>query len=95
MKGYNYITGTVATQVSGVPVIIKSLIIEPRDTKKGSVTLYDGKSTSDPKIMLFRTATGVTSEWNFGEGLETKRGLYVGDFSDVNGIFIQYTTCVK
>ncbi len=95
MVKYNYITSAVAAKVSAVPVIIKSLIIEPRDTKKGSVTLYDGTSTSDPKILIFRTGTGVTSEWNFGEGLKTKRGLYVGNFSDVDGLFIQYTTDVK
>lgn len=94
MKHYNYITSAVATKVSAVPVIIKSLIIEPHDTKKGAVTLYDGPSTSDPKILIFRTATGVTSEWNFGEGLKTKRGLYVGNFSDAVGVFIQYTTDV-
>lgn len=92
MKEYNYITGTVATKVSAVPVIIKSLVIEPRDTKKGSVTLYDGTSASDPKILVFRTLSGETKEWNFGEGLKTKRGLYVGSFVDANDVLIQYTT---
>lgn len=94
MKDYNYITSTVATKVSAVPVIIKSLIIEPHDTKKGSVILYDGTSTSEPLIMLFRTLAGETKEWNFGEGLKTKRGLYVGNFSDTNKVFIQYSTAI-
>ena len=92
---FNYITSAVATKVSTAPVLLKSILVEPHDGKQGSVTLYDGTSVSDPKILVFKTPTGVTKEWDFGEGLKTERGLYLGAFSDADGCLLQFTTDVN
>ena len=89
-----YLTATFAKIISIRKVKLISLVIEPRDTKKGSITLYNGVSTSDEKIALFRTETGRTTLYNFVVPLVLERGLYVGNFSDVNGVLIQYSTDV-
>lgn len=91
MNKYDYIHSTVDIQVSTAPVTIACIIITPRDTKKGDITLYDGESASDPKIMAFRSLAGQSLVVNFVPGLLTKRGLYLDVGGDVENVFIQFT----
>jgi len=81
---------TVDQVVSPNPARIGSVILTPvNDSKKADITLYDGESTSDPKIITIRTATGVTHTVNFQPYLQTQRGLYCDVGGDVGEVLIQ------
>ena len=95
MEKFNYITSEVDTQVSALPVFLSNVIVFPHDGKQADVTLHDGSSASDPKLITFRTLTGQTTNWNFEPAIKTKRGLYLDVGGDVDGVLIQYTTDVK
>ena len=76
--------------VSPNPAMVGSVILTPvNDSKKGDITLYDGESTSDPKILTIRTATGVTKTVNFQPYLQTQRGLFCDVGGDVGEVLIQ------
>lgn len=76
--------------VSPNPAKIGSVILTPSsDTKKGDISLYDGESIKDPKIITIRTGTGVSETINFQPYLETQRGLYCDIGGDVGEVLIQ------
>lgn len=76
--------------VSPNPTKVGSVILTPRnDTKKADISLYDGESTNDPKILTIRTASGVTNTVSFQPYLQTQRGLYCDIGGDVGEVLIQ------
>ncbi len=89
-----YRTATFATIISKRKVKLISLVVEPKDTKTGSITLYNGVSTSDSKIATFRTKTSITTLYNFVVPLVLEKGLFIGNFSDVDNVLIQFTNDV-
>ncbi len=90
MKDYDWITSAVATQVCTAPVTISGIIVTPGSGVVGDVTLYDGESTGDPKILSIRTGSGETKVISFVEGLLTKKGLYLDVGLNVEGVLIQF-----
>ncbi len=81
---------TVDQVVSPNPAKIGSVILTPSsDTKKTTVTLHDGESTSDPEILTIRTGTGITNTVNFQPYLQTKRGLYLNVGGDLGELLVQ------
>lgn len=91
MERFDYLISAVDTKVCTAPVVIACVILTPRDTKKGDITLYDGESTSDPKIIQLRSATGESLVVRFAPGLLTKRGLYLDVGGDVTDVLIQFS----
>ena len=76
--------------VSPNPTKVGSVILTPSDdSKKTYVSLYDGESTSDPKILTIRTSPGVTETVNFHPYMQTQRGLYCEIGRYVGEVLIQ------
>ena len=72
------------------PVSIGSVILSPdSDSNKADITLYDGESSIDPKILTIRTSAGVTQTVNFQPYMKTQRGLYCVIGSNVGEVLIQ------
>ncbi|KKK48676.1 hypothetical protein LCGC14_3142740 [marine sediment metagenome] len=87
---FTWIRATTDQVVSPNPSKVGSVILTPsNDSKKADISLYDGESTSDPKLLTIRTASGVTNTVNFQPYLETKRGLYLDIGGDVGEVLIQ------
>jgi len=87
---FTWVRITVDQVVSPNPTKIGSVIITPvNDSKKTYVSLYDGESTSDPKLITIRTLTGATKKVNFTPYLETQRGLYVDVGGDRGEVLVQ------
>ncbi len=76
--------------VSPNPVRVGAVILTPvNDSKKADISLYDGESASDPKLLTIRTGTGVTNAVNFTPYLQSQRGLYCDIGGDVGEVLIQ------
>ena len=87
---------TTSQVVSKVPCLLRGVVVTPNgDSNNGNVTLYDGESTSDPKIYIIRSGTGRTSQITFDSPLVCDRGLYVVLGSHVDECLIQYDTKEK
>ena len=86
---YTWVNVATARVVSTSPAHVASIVVTPKETKKGYVILYDGQSTGDPKILTVRCNTGVTQVINFQPPLVTHRGLYVDTLHDIDDLIIQ------
>ena len=76
--------------VSPNPTKVGSVILTPsNDSKKTYVSLYDGESASDPKILTIRTLSGETKVVNFQPYLQTQRGLFADVGGDLGEVLIQ------
>lgn len=81
---------TVDQVVSPNPTKVGSVILTPKnDEKRADISLYDGESTNDPKIITIRSAAGVTKTVNFQPYLQTQRGLYCDVGGDVGEVLVQ------
>ena len=59
------------------PSLIGCVVVTPNgDSETTNVTLYDGESDNDPKIITIRSGVGVTRAVRFQPCLQTQRGLY-------------------
>lgn len=64
------------------------VIITPRDTKKGDITLYNGLNAGGMKIANLRTSTGHSALYNFGNDFYCAEGLYLDVGGDVEGVLV-------
>ena len=81
---------TVDRVVSPNPAKVGSVILTPdSDSNKADISLYDGESDQDPKILTIRSAAGVSETINFQPYLQTQRGLYCKAGSNVGEVLIQ------
>jgi len=86
---YTWVKPATAGIISKSPARVAQVILTSASDKKGYVSIYDGESTSDPKIMTIRAASGETKVILFQPYLVTHRGLYVNSFHDVEDLIIQ------
>ncbi len=86
---YTWIRVTTAQVISNTPACVGAVLLTPKESKKGYVSLYDGESTDDPKILTIRAGSGETKVINFQPFLVTKRGLYASSQNDVEDLVIQ------
>jgi len=91
-NNYTWQRLTSDNKVSNTPALIATVIVMPHDGKQAKVVLYDGESTSDPKIIEIKTASGQSKAINFNPPLRTQRGLYVDFTSDCDEVLIHYAT---
>ena len=69
---------------------ISAIVIMPTAAAYAIVTLYDGASTGDPKILTIQSATTETKTVNFVPPLHTLRGLYVDLTTDCDEVMVCY-----
>ena len=82
---------TTSQVVSKVPSLLRSVVVTPNsESKKGSVTLYDGESTSDPELYVIRAGIGETKQVIFDVPLSCQRGLYVVLGAHVDECLLQW-----
>ena len=87
---FTWIRATTSQVVSPNPAKVGSIIVTPdSDSSKADVTFYDGESTADPQILQLRGGGGITQTINFQPYLESKRGLYMEEGSNVAEVLIQ------
>lgn len=89
---YTWVHATFDQVVCTAPGWIGSIIVTPdSDDDTAYISLYDGESTGDPKILRVRCKAGVTTTIRFQPPLKTQRGLYV-DFEDhAEEVLIQHS----
>jgi len=81
---FAWIPFTGSQVISKTPSLLGGVIISPSgDSKKCNITLYDGESSADPKIIEIYSGTGTTKMINFQPYMQTHRGLYI----EVSGSF--------
>lgn len=90
MVGYDWVRITNDQKVSLTPCAVGSVVITSDGTGATSVTLYDGESTDDPKLLSVKAANGTTRVVNLNPPLITKRGLYVDLGNNADTCLIQY-----
>ena len=87
---FTWIRATTDQVVTPTPAKVGTVIVTPSsDTKKGNISLYDGESVVDPKILSIYTGTGRIETVNFQPYLQTQRGLYLDIGGDVGEVIIQ------
>ncbi len=87
---FTWIRSTTSHVLSPNPAKVGSIIVTPdSDSNKADVTFHDGESTGDPQILQIRGGGGITQTINFQPYLETKRGLYMSEGSNVAEVLIQ------
>jgi len=89
---YTWVRATVDQVISLSPGFVGCVIVTPdSDDDTAYISLYDGESTTDPKILRIRCSAGVTKVVRFQPPLKTQRGLYV-DFEDhAEEVLIQHS----
>ncbi|GAI06648.1 unnamed protein product, partial [marine sediment metagenome] len=80
---------TKAQVITKRPCLLKNVIMTP-SKPDGSIWLYDGESDKDPPIGHVFTSIRVTREYSIIGGLETHRGLYIGNFDHIEGVLIHW-----
>jgi len=89
---YTWVRVTTDQVISPNPGCIGSVIVVPSSaTKKGTATIYDGESSSDPEIVTVMTLTGDTKQIVFNPPLKTQRGLYLDIGGDTQEVLIQHS----
>lgn len=78
---------TKAQVITKRPCILKTIIMTP-SAATSECKLYDGESARDPPIGEIYSSIQVTREYKLDDGIETHRGLYVGEFTGVTGVLI-------
>ncbi len=76
--------------VSPNPAMVGTVIVSPdSNDDRADITLHDGESAQDPKIITVRTGAGVTNSVNFQPYMQTQRGLYCEIGRYVGEVLIQ------
>jgi len=87
---YDWVSVSSDQAVSNSPCWLGCVVVTPEDNDDyADVTLYDGESGDDPKLMKIRSGLGTTRVIRFQPPLKTQRGLYVDIGSDVDSVLIQ------
>jgi hypothetical protein len=73
--------------VSRRACVLKGLIVTP-SAATAACTVYNGESDQDPVAFSIAVATQVSRPFNFPDGLELDRGLYVGNFTNITGVLV-------
>lgn len=80
---------TAARVISHKPCRLKGLVITPSGAT-AIVIVYDGENTTAPIILQADLVVQETMQLNFPGGLKTDRGLYIGSFTDITGVLVQW-----
>lgn len=89
---YTWVRATVDQVICNAPGWIGNIIVVPSNSsKKGTATIYDGESSSDPEIVTVMTLTGDTKQIIFSPPLKTQRGLYLDVGGDTQEVLIQHS----
>lgn len=87
---YTYIRATTSQVVVTAPGQVGAIIVNPDgDDDRARVILYDGESSSDPRISMIRTLPGETKFARFQPPIKLKRGLYIAFDSHVEEVIVQ------
>ena len=78
---------TAAEVVSHRPCVLKGLVVTP-SAAAAACTVYNGESDQDPVAFSIEVANQDTRPFNFPDGLELDRGLYVGGFTNITGVLV-------
>jgi len=95
MNPFRWIRTTVDGCLSNSKTFVAAVIITPHNGKYGTITLYNGKSASDPQIILLQSGTTESKVINFNPPLYLDRGLYVDVGGDVDDVLIQYDVDIQ
>jgi len=90
MRIFRWIRTTVDVCLSKSRTHIAAVIITPHNNKYGTITLYNGTSSSDPQAILLQTGTTESRIFNFNPPLTLDRGLYIDVGGDVDDVLVQY-----
>ena len=82
---------THAQVITKRPCKIHGVMVTP-SAAIAEVFLYDGESDKDPEIFSLYTSVRVSWPHCFAKPLETHRGLYVGKFTGITGVLINWDT---
>lgn len=86
-KGWEWITA--ARVVSHKPCRLLGLAVTP-SAGTGVVIVYDGENTTAPVIIQAETKVQETLQLNFPGGINTAMGLFVGSFTHITGVLVQW-----
>lgn len=86
---------TVDECLSNSKTHVAAVIITPTSQASGTVTLYNGKSTSDPQVIVLQTGTTESKTVNFNPPLYLDRGLYVDVGDNVDDLLIQFDVDIQ
>jgi hypothetical protein len=87
MEDWEWITA--ARLVTKRKCRLMALVVTP-SAANAEVKIYNGDSTSEPVVFSIYLATQNSQPYNFGEGLPLDRGLYVGSFTNITGVLVQW-----
>lgn len=87
MEAWEWITA--ARLVTGRKCRLMALVVTP-SAANAEVKAYNGGGTTDPQILSIYLATQNSTEYHFGEGLLLDRGLYIGSFTNITGVLVQW-----
>lgn len=87
MQGWEWITA--ARLITTKPCRLLGLVVTP-SAASAEVKVYDGESTSAPTILEVYLVTKNSLPLNFPGGIQTSRGLYIGSFTNITGVLVQW-----
>jgi len=87
MQGWEWITA--ARVITHKPCRLLGLVITPSNATS-EIKVYDGENTSSPPILEVVLKSDDTKQLNFPGGIQTDRGLFVGAFTDITGVLVQW-----
>ena len=90
MSAMTWIRTTVDRCLSKTQTLVATVIITPHNGKYGTITLYNGESTSDEQVILLQSGTTSTKVIRFNPPLFLHKGLYVDVGGDVDDVLIQF-----
>ncbi len=87
---YAWIRCETSQVIVTAPGSIASVIVVPDgDDDRARVILYNGESTTDPRILMIRTLPGECKVVDFSKPVLFDRGLYITFDSHVEEVLIQ------
>lgn len=78
---------TQAMVVSHDPCRLKGLVVTP-SAAAAECTVYNGEGTDDPVALSIVLNAQDSFPFDFPEGIELDRGLYVGSFTNITGVLV-------
>ena len=78
---------TAAGVIAHGPCKLKGLVVTP-SAAAAECKVYNGESDKDPVALEIVVATQDSKPFNFPDGLELERGLYVGSFTNITGVLV-------
>jgi len=90
MEGSRFDRFTTDRCLSKTQTLLEAVIVTPHDGKYGTVTLYNGESTSDPQVLLLQSGTTESKVIKFDPPLFLDKGLFIDVGGDVDDVLVQY-----